>query len=207
MKGVTVISHPLVQHGLAQLRDGGTGLAEFRRILGQLGVLLVYESTRSLRVRPVSVKTPLARADGGRIRDDVVLVPVLRAGLGMLHAVLEFIPDARVGFIGLARDEETLEARRYHCSLAGDLRGSEVVLIDPMLATGGSAIAALDIIRERGARAIRMVNLVAAPEGICRVRRAHPGVPICVASVDHHLNKKGYIVPGLGDAGCRLFGV
>jgi uracil phosphoribosyltransferase len=207
VKGVTVIEHPLVQHGLARLRDGNTDLGEFRRVVGQLGVLLVYEATHSLPVKPVTVKTPLATARGERLRGDVVLVPVLRAGLGMLHAVTEFIPDARVGFIGLARDEETLEARRYHCSLAGELDGSDVLLLDPMLATGGSAVAALEIIRARRPRSIRMVNLLAAPEGVRRVRRAHPDVPIVVASIDTRLNGKGYIVPGLGDAGRRLFGV
>jgi uracil phosphoribosyltransferase len=167
----------------------------------------VIRPARTFRTKPVRVRTPLAQAGGLALRHDIVLVPVLRAGLGMLHAVLEFFPDARVGFIGLSRDEQTLEARRYHLSLARDLADSEVVLIDPMLATGGSAVSALEMIRERGARRIHLVNLLAAPEGLRRVRKAFPRVPITTASIDQKLNGRGYIVPGLGDAGDRLFGV
>jgi len=207
VKGVTVIHHPLVQDALTRLRDGETGLAEFRRVLGQAGVMLVYEATRSLNLKSARVKTPLGPARGVRLKDEIVLVPVLRAGLGMLQSVLELLPEARVGFIGVSRDEETLEARRYHASLVRDLHRCEIVLIDPMLATGGSAVAALDLIRERGGHRVRMVNLVAAPEGLARVRRHHPRVPIFVAAIDRRLNRKGYIVPGLGDAGDRLFGI
>lgn len=206
MRGITVIEHPLVQQGLSRLRDPRTGLAEFRRTLAQVSVLLVYEAARAFPTRPVRVRTPLAMADGQALRHDTVLVPVLRAGLGMLHAALEFFPDARVGFIGLSRDEATLEARRYHLSLAKDLSGCDVVLIDPMLATGGSAVSALEMIFERGAKRVHLVNLLAAPEGVRRVRRAFPKVPIITASIDRKLNERGYIVPGLGDAGDRLFG-
>jgi uracil phosphoribosyltransferase len=206
MRGVSVIDHPLVQQGLASLRDPRTGLAEFRRTLAQVSVLLVYEATRTFPTKPTRVRTLLGMARGAALKNGIVLVPVLRAGLGMLHAVLEFFPDARVGFIGLSRDEQTLEARRYHLSLAKDLANSDVVLIDPMLATGGSAVSALEMLFERGAKRVRMVNLLAAPAGLRRVRRAFPHVPITTASIDTKLNARGYIVPGLGDAGDRLFG-
>lgn len=207
MKGVTIIEHPLVQHCLTQLRDERTDHEDFRRALGQAGVFLVYEALRKLAVKRTRVKTPLTTTSGISIERDLVLVPVLRSGLGFLHAVLPFIPGAKVGFIGLSRDEHTLEARQYHRSLAPNLQRSEVVLLDPMLATGGSTSAALKMIKECGATRIRTIHLLAAPEGIRRVQKDHPGVPLVVASVDQKLNSKGYIVPGLGDAGARLFGV
>jgi uracil phosphoribosyltransferase len=207
VKGVTVICHPLVRHYLTRLRDRRTGPEAFRRLLGQAGVFLVYEAMRSFGVRPERVVTPLARASGAALRNDVILVPVLRAGLGMLDAVLQFIPDARVGFIGLAREERTFQPQTYHKSLTANLRRAQVLLLDPMLATGGSAVAAVDILKERGARQVRLVNLVAAPEGIRRLRASHPQVPVFTAAVDRRLNSKAYIVPGLGDAGDRLFGV
>jgi uracil phosphoribosyltransferase len=207
VKGVTVISHPLVQHNLTRLRDRRTGPQEFRRVLSEVAALMLYEATRSFAVSPVSVKTPLAGARGYRLRREVVLVPVLRAGLGMLDSILQLIPHARVGFIGLKREETTLRATSYHKSLPPDLTEFEVVLIDPMLATGGSTVAAMDLLAELGARHVRMVNLVAAPEGIRRVRAHYPDLPIFTAAVDRKLNEKGYILPGLGDAGDRLFGV
>lgn len=207
MKGVTVISHPLVQHNLTRLRDRRTRPQEFRRVLGEVAALMLYEATRSFAVRPASVKTPLAPARGFRLQREVVLVPVLRAGLGMLDSILQLIPNARVGFIGLKREETTLRAMFYHKSLPPDLREFEVVLIDPMLATGGSAVAAMDLLSELGARHVRLVNLVAAPEGIRHVRAHHPRLPIFTAAIDRKLNDKGYILPGLGDAGDRLFGV
>jgi len=207
VKGVTVISHPLVQHNLTRLRDRRTGPQEFRRVLSEVAALMLYEATRSFAVAPVSVKTPLAIARGYRLRREVVLVPVLRAGLGMLDSILQLIPHARVGFIGLKREETTLRATSYHKSLPPDLRKFEVILIDPMLATGGSAVAAMDLLSELGAKHVRMVNLVAAPEGIDRVRAHYPNLPIFTAAVDRRLNEKGYILPGLGDAGDRLFGV
>ena len=207
MKGVIVIAHPLVQHNLTRLRDKRTGPQEFRRGLSEVAALMVYEATRSFAVAPVSVKTPLADARGFRLRREVVLVPVLRAGLGMLDSILQLIPHARVGFIGLKREETTLRATSYHKSLPADLRQFEVILIDPMLATGGSAVAAMDLLTELGAAHVRMVNLVAAPEGIRRLRARYPALPIFTAAVDDRLNQKGYILPGLGDAGDRLFGV
>jgi uracil phosphoribosyltransferase len=207
MKGVTIVAHPLVQHNLTRLRDEQTGPQEFRRVLSEVAALMLYEATRSFGVAPVAVKTPLAKARGFRLRREVVLVPVLRAGLGMLDSILQLIPHARVGFIGLKREETTLRANFYHKSLPPDLRQFEVVLIDPMLATGGSAVAAMDLLTEHGASHVRLVNLVAAPEGIRRVRASYPNLPIFTAAVDQKLNEKGYILPGLGDAGDRLFGV
>jgi uracil phosphoribosyltransferase len=207
VKGVTVIRHPLVQHNLTRLRDKRTGPQEFRRVLSEVAALMLYEATRSFATTRVSVQTPLAAARGLRLRREVVLVPVLRAGLGMLDSILQLIPHARVGFIGLKREETTLRATSYHKSLPPDLRQFEVILIDPMLATGGSTVAAMDLLSELGAKHVRMVNLVAAPEGIRRVRAHYPDLPIFTAAVDRKLNEKGYILPGLGDAGDRLFGV
>ena len=207
MKGVTVITHPLVQHNLTRLRDKRTRPQEFRRVLGEVAALMLYEATRSFAVRKTSVQTPLAMTGGFKLSREVVLVPVLRAGLGMLDSILQLIPNARVGFIGLKREETTLRAQFYHKSLPKNLARFEVVLIDPMLATGGSAVAAMDLLTELGARRVRLVNLVAAPEGIKRVRQRYPALPIFTAAVDRRLDERGYILPGLGDAGDRLFGV
>jgi uracil phosphoribosyltransferase len=206
MKGVTVIGHPLVQHNLARLRDKETRPEEFRRLLGEIASLMIYEATRDFAVKEVSVQTPLARAKGLRLKREIVLVPVLRAGLGMLDSILQLIPHARVGFIGLRREETTLQAQFYHKSFPKNLADVEVVLLDPMLATGGSAVAALDLLIEQGARNVRLVNLVAAPQGVRAVRRKYARVPIFAAAVDKTLNGRGFIVPGLGDAGDRLFG-
>jgi uracil phosphoribosyltransferase len=206
MRGVTVIAHPLEQHNLARLRDRRTGSQEFRRLLGEIAALMVYESTRSFGVKPVKFRTPLEPARGFQLEREIVLVPVLRAGLGMLDSILRLIPHTRVGFIGLKREETTLRAVFYHKSFPKNLGRFEVILIDPMLATGGSAVAALDLLVEQGAKHIRLVNLVATPEGIRRVRKSYPRMPIFTAAVDRQLNEKGYILPGLGDAGDRLFG-
>jgi uracil phosphoribosyltransferase len=207
VKGVTVIKHPLVQHNLTRLRDKRTGPQEFRRVLGEVAALMVYEATRSFAVRLIPVQTPLAPARGFQLRHEVVLVPVLRAGLGMLDSILQLIPHARVGFIGLKREETTLRAIFYHKSLPPDLEKFEVILIDPMLATGGSAVAALDLMAEHGAKRVRLVNVLAAPEGIRWVQKHYPHLPIFTAAIDRKLNGRGYILPGLGDAGDRLFGV
>lgn len=207
MQGVTVINHPLVQHNLTRLRDERTAPQEFRRVLAEVASLMVYEATRSLAVTHVRVKTPLERTVGSQLQREVILVPVLRAGLGMLEAILQLIPNARVGFIGLKREETTLQATSYHKSLPKNMKPFEVVLIDPMLATGGSAVAALDLLKQHRAERIRMVNLVSAPEGIRTVRKIYPKLPIFTAAIDRQLNERGYILPGLGDAGDRLFGV
>jgi uracil phosphoribosyltransferase len=207
MKGVTVISHPLVQHNLTRLRDKRTRPQEFRRALSEMAALMLHEATRSFALVPVKVQTPLMSAQGFRLKREVVLVPILRAGLGMLDSILQLIPDARVGFIGLKREETTQKAMFYHKSLPPDLSEYEVVLIDPMLATGGSTVAAMDLLDELGAKHVRMVNLIASPEGIRHVHQHYPKLPIFTAAVDKKLNNKGYILPGLGDAGDRLFGV
>ena len=206
MRSVTVIAHPLVQHNLARLRDRRTQPQEFRRLLGEIAALMIYEATRSFGVKPLKVQTPLESTRGFQLEREIVLVPVLRAGLGMLDSILQLIPHALVGFIGLKREETTLRAQFYHKSFPKNLSRFEVILIDPMLATGGSAVAALDLLVEQGAKHIRLVNLVAAPEGIRRVRKNYPRVPIFTAAVDRQLNEKGFILPGLGDAGDRLFG-
>ena len=206
MKGVTVIAHPLVQHNLARLRDRQTQPPEFRRLLAEIASLMIYEATRSFAVRKISVETPLAVTGGFQLKREVVLVPVLRAGLGMLDSILQLIPHARVGFIGLRREETTLKALFYHKSFPKNLGDFEVILIDPMLATGGSAVAALDLLTEQGAKHVRLVNLVAAPRGVQTVQKSYPKVPIFTAAVDKKLNERGFIVPGLGDAGDRLFG-
>ncbi len=207
VNGVTVITHPLVQHNLTRLRDRHTKPQEFRRALSEVAALMIYEATRSLEIKPASVVTPLSRTRGFKLRREVILVPILRAGLGMLDSILQLIPHARVGFIGLKRDETSLKAVAYHKSLPRDLREFEVFLIDPMLATGGSTVAALNLLSESHAKRVRLVNLVAAKAGIRQVRAHDPNVPIFTADIDEKLNQKGYIVPGLGDAGDRLFGV
>jgi uracil phosphoribosyltransferase len=207
MRGVTVITHPLVQHNLTRLRDERTAPQEFRRVLAETATLLIYEATRVFPVKRIRVRTPLETTAGHELKREVVLVPILRAGLGMLDGIQRLIPNARVGFIGLKREETTLQANSYHNSLPPDLRRFEVVLIDPMLATGGSAVAALGLLKQRHARHVRLVSLVSAPEGIRSVRKQYPNLPVFTASIDRQLNERGYILPGLGDAGDRLFGV
>ena len=206
MKNVTVIGHPLVQHNLTRLRDARTQPQEFRQLLNEIAALMTYEATRSFALKKVSVRTPLEKTAGAQLQNEIVLVPVLRAGLGMLAGILELIPHARVGFLGLKRDETTLAAHFYQKSLPKKLGTVEIILIDPMLATGGSAVAALNYLREQGAKNLRLVSLVAAPEGIARVRKSYPKLPIFSAAIDRQLNNIGYILPGLGDAGDRLFG-
>lgn len=207
MGQVTVIGHPLVQHNLTRLRDKRTAPQEFRRVMSEVAALIIYEATRSFATEPLSVTTPIARSRGSHLKREVILVPVLRAGLGMLDTILQLIPHARVGFIGLKREEKSLRALFYHKSLPRDLSQFEVILIDPMLATGGSAVSAMELLTELGARRVRLVNLVAAPEGIRHVHARYPNLPIFTAAIDRKLNRHGYIVPGLGDAGDRLFGV
>ena len=206
MRLVTVITHPLVQHNLTRVRDRNTEPQEFRRLLGEIASLMIYEATRSLRVKKITVRTPLENATGSTLEREIVLVPVLRAGLGMLGSIMDIIPHARVGFIGLKREESTLRAHFYHKSLPKDLGRREVILIDPMLATGGSGSAAATFLKAAGVTSMKFVCLVAAPEGIERLGKAHPDVEIWTAAIDEKLNDHGYIVPGLGDAGARMFG-
>jgi uracil phosphoribosyltransferase len=200
------VEHPLVHDALATLRDKTTSPQTFRHMAMRISLLLASEATRDVPTSSIEVQTPLGPAGGRRVRDGVVVVPVLRAGLGMLDAVLELIPTARVGHIGLQRDEMTAVASQYYSKLPPDLTGSFVLMIDPMLATGGSAVAALDLIRKAGGADVRMICIVAAPEGIALVERHHPDVHIYTPVVDQGLNAHKFIVPGLGDFGDRLYG-
>ena len=201
-----MVEHPVVHDALATLRDVSTSPEVFRRMAIRISLLLAAEATRDVPSHAVSVQTPLGSAAGRRVGAGVVVVPVLRAGLGMLDAVLELLPNARVGHIGLQRDELTAVASQYYSKLPPDLRGSYVLMIDPMLATGGSAVAALDLLKLAGASEIRMICIVAAPEGIALVERHHPNVHIYTPAVDQGLNAHKFIVPGLGDFGDRLYG-
>jgi uracil phosphoribosyltransferase len=203
---VHLVEHPLVHDALATLRDVSTPPELFRRMAVRISLLLAAEATRDVPESPVRVTTPLGPADGRRVDGNVVVVPVLRAGLGMLDAILELIPTASVGHIGLQRDEMTAVASRYYSKLPPDLRNSFVLMIDPMLATGGSAVAALDLLARSGARNVRMICIVAAPEGIALVQQHHPEVDIYTPAVDSGLNEHKFIVPGLGDFGDRLYG-
>lgn len=203
---VHIVDHPLVQDILAELRDKTTSPERFRQLAGRISVLLAAEALRDLPVAHEVVTTPLGPAPARRVRTDVVLVPVLRAGLGMLPGMLELVPGARVGHLGLQRDETTAVASQYYAKLPPRLEDSYVLMIDPMLATGGSAVAALDNLTRAGARSIRLVCIVAAPEGVALVEKAYPQVPIYTPVVDDHLNSHKFIVPGLGDFGDRLYG-
>jgi uracil phosphoribosyltransferase len=201
-----LVQHPLVHDSLATLRNSATPPEQFRRMAVRISLLLAAEATRDVPTATTTVYTPLGPADARLVTNDVVVVPVLRAGLGMLDAVLELIPTARVGHIGLQRDEMTAVASQYYAKLPADLSHSFVLMIDPMLATGGSAVAALDLLRTSGARDVRMICIVAAPEGIELVERHHPDVTIYTPVVDRGLNEHKFIVPGLGDFGDRLYG-
>ena len=204
---VTEVTHPLVRHKLGLLRDVNTDTEMFRRLVNELTLLLTYEATKDMGLEEVEVETPLERMTAHRIPGKKVAVcPILRAGMGMLDGVLSLIPVARVGFIGLYRNEETLEPVEYYVKLPADIAERDVLLLDPMLATGNSTAHAIDVLKRAGATRISLVSLIAAPEGVARIQDAHPDVDIFVASIDSHLNEKGYIVPGLGDAGDRLYG-
>mgnify|MGYP000373961357 CR=1 FL=1 len=207
MSVVKIVDHPLIQHKISLMRDRNTGTKEFRDLVSEIATLLCYEATRDLPTEEVEVETPIALARthvlAGR---KLALVPILRAGLGMVDGVTNLIPACRVGHIGLYRDPVTLNPVEYYCKLPADAQERELIVLDPMLATGGSASAAISFIKKRGCSHIRLVNLIAAPEGIKRMQEDHPDVDIYVAGMDDHLNEHGYIVPGLGDAGDRLFG-
>ena len=207
MGKVFIADHPLIQHKLSILRDERTGTKEFRALIGEITMLLCYEATRDLSLEAKKVKTPVDYADTKVIAGKkLAFVPILRAGTGMLDAALELVPSAKVGHIGLYRDPETLKPVTYYCKLPADISEREVFVIDPMLATGGSAIDAVDKIKEFKPKSIKFMGIIAAPEGLKALSEAHPDVDIFVSALDSHLNEHGYIVPGLGDAGDRIFG-
>jgi uracil phosphoribosyltransferase len=203
---VHVVNHPIAQDALLSLRDRTTHASRFRRLAHRLSLLLTIEATRKLPMVLARVETPLEPAEGEALNEDLVVVPVLRAGLGMVDAVLELFPNARVGHIGLQRDERTAIASQYYAKLPRDLSKSTALIVDPMLATGGSAVAALSVLQQAGARDIRLICIVAAPEGIAAVEAAHPGVHIFTPAIDRELNAQKFILPGLGDFGDRLYG-
>ena len=204
--GVVVFDHPLIAHKLSSIRDKNTGHRSFRAALSQIAGLMVYEVTRELPMRQVDIETPMITTQCNVLAGAITIVPVLRAGLGMIDGILEIMPEARVGHLGLARDEKTLEPTAYLNKLPRDLDAGPVILVDPMLATGGSAVAAISMLRQAGASDIRMICLVASPEGIERMRNEHPDVKIYAAALDDRIDENGYIIPGLGDAGDRMYG-
>jgi len=207
MQHLTVVTHPLVQHKLTLMRDRETSTAGFRRLLREISLLLAYEVTRDLPLAARTIETPLTEMEAPVLRGKkLALISILRAGNGLLDGVLELIPSARVGFIGLYRDEATLQPVQYYDKVPGDLDERVTIALDPMLATGNSSAAAVSLLRSKGAGDIRFLCLLAAPEGVARMRDAHPDVPIVTAALDQRLNDRGYIVPGLGDAGDRMFG-
>ncbi len=207
MGSLYVFDHPLIQHKLTYIRDKSTGTKEFRELVDEVAMLMAYEITRDLPLHEVEVDTPVTRCKAKMIAGKKLgLVPILRAGIGMVDGVLKLIPAAKVGHVGLYRDPETLEPVEYYVKLPSDIEERELIVIDPMLATGGSAVAAITALKNRGARNMKLMCLIAAPEGIQKVQEVHPDVDIFVAAVDEMLNDHGYIVPGLGDAGDRLFG-
>lgn len=204
---LTVVNHPLVQHKLTIMRMKETSTAGFRRLLREISLLLAYEVTRGLDMTTIRIETPICAMDAPTLDGKkLALISILRAGNGLLDGILELIPAARVGFIGLYRDPETLKPVQYYCKVPDHLEDRICIVVDPMLATGNSSVAAIDLLKKAGARNIRFLCLLAAPEGIARMKQAHPDVPIVTAAVDSHLNDHGYIVPGLGDAGDRMFG-
>ena len=207
MDHLTVVTHPLVQHKLTIMRQTDTSTGEFRRLLREISQLLAYEITRELPMTTKHIQTPMQEMDAPVLAGrKLALVSILRAGNGLLDGMLELIPSARVGFVGLYRDEETLKPVQYYFKAPSELGERLVIAVDPMLATGNSSAAAIDLLKEQGAKNIRFLCLLAAPEGVARMKEAHPDVPIVTASLDERLNEKGYILPGLGDAGDRMFG-
>lgn len=206
-KNVFVFDHPLIQHKLALIRDENTGAKEFRELVEEVAMLMAYEVTRNLPLEEVQIKTPIGPAKARMISGKKLgIIPILRAGLGMVNGMLKLIPAAKVGHIGLYRDPDTLTPVEYYCKLPADVNERELIILDPMLATGGSATMAGDFLKEKGVTSIKLMCLIAAPEGIAAVHKKHPDVEIYTAAVDEKLNSHGYIVPGLGDAGDRLFG-
>lgn len=201
-----VMDHPLIAHKIAMLRSKDTPVRDFRALVNEIALLMGYEATKDLKLTEIEVETPITTTKGYVAERQVALVPILRAGLGMVDALMSLIPAAKVGHIGLYRDHETLQPVEYYCKLPSDIEQRQVLVLDPMLATGGSASAAISFIKKRGAKNIKLVCVIGVPEGVETVQKAHPDVDIYVAALDEKLNENGYIVPGLGDAGDRLFG-
>ena len=206
MDNVTIFNHPLITHKIAIMRDARTGSKEFRELVEEVAMLMAYEALRDINTKEIEVQTPIALTKTRVIAKDLAIVPILRAGLGMVSGIQALIPTAKVGHIGLYRDHETLEPHEYYCKLPSDIAEREVIIIDPMLATGGSAEAAIGFIKQRGCKSIKLMSILGVQEGIDRVHRSHPDVHIYVGCKDEKLNEIGYIVPGLGDAGDRIFG-
>lgn len=206
MAKITIIDHPLIKHKMTQIRQKETKTKDFYQCVQEIGSLMAYEISRDFPLKDIEIETPICKTVQKTLASDIVIVPILRAGLGMLDGIREIIPSAKVGFIGLYRDEKTLVPHEYYAKFPDNIKSSIVLLVDPMLATGGSAIAAVDMLKKRGVNNIRYVGLVAAPEGIKALLEAHPDVDIYTAALDEKLNEHGYIVPGLGDCGDRLFG-
>ena len=207
MSNVTIFDHPLIQHKLSILRDEKTSVKEFRELIGEIAGLMCFEATRNLPTEEVEVQTPIAVAKCRRLAGKkLAIVPILRAGLGMVDSIVDLIPSAKIGHIGLYRDPETHKPVEYYCKLPEDIANRQVYVVDPMLATGGSAVAAIDFLKARGCKHIIMMNIIGCPEGIAAVQKAHPDVDIFLAGCDEKLNENAYIVPGLGDAGDRIFG-
>ena len=207
MSKVMVFTHPLIQHKLSILRDENTSVKEFRELVGEIAQLMCYEATRDLPLEEVDVKTPVGMAKCRRISGKkLAVVPILRAGLGMVDGMVAMMPNVKVGHVGLFRDPETLEPVKYYFKMPPDITERDVIVVDPMLATGGSAIAAAQFLKDEGVHNIKLMSIIGAPEGVEAMRKAHPDVDIFVAALDDHLNDHGYIVPGLGDAGDRIFG-
>ena len=207
MSTLYVMDHPLIQHKLSILRDRNTSVKEFRELVSEIAGLMCFEATRNMPTEEVEIETPVARARVRRLAGKkMAIVPILRAGLGMVDGIVQLVPGCKVGHIGLYRDPETLEPVEYYCKLPGDISEREIIVLDPMLATGGSASAAVRFIKEHGGKHIRLMCIIGAPEGARRVQEDHPDVDIYVAAMDERLNDHGYIVPGLGDAGDRIFG-
>ncbi|MEY8381101.1 uracil phosphoribosyltransferase [Ileibacterium valens] len=203
---VTVFDHPLIKHKLSIMRDKNTSTKDFRENLNEIGSLMVYETTRDLPVKDVEIETPMTEMTGSTLAKDVVVVPILRAGLGMVQGIVDLIPNSKVAHVGLYRDEETLQPHTYFEKYPKNVSDAICIVVDPMLATGGSAVAAIDMVKKQGAKNIKLVCLVGVQEGIDNVEKHHPDVDIYLASLDEKLNDQGYIVPGLGDAGDRIFG-
>lgn len=207
MKNVTVFDHPLITHKLSILRDVHTGSKQFRELVEEIAMLMGYEALRDLPLAEVEIQTPITKTKTKVIKGKkLAIVPILRAGLGMVNGILALVPSAKVGHIGLYRDEETLEPHEYYCKLPEDIADRLVIVLDPMLATGGSAVAAINFLKQRGCENIKFMSIIAAPEGVEKLSNAYPDIPIYCGCMDEKLNENGYIVPGLGDAGDRIFG-